>query len=217
MSPSNPQSRPILSVAIGPKSPQDRAAFQRALSDLVEQDKSVQIECAEFGEQIRLKGMDESHLEACCEFISRQRGIEIELGEPAVIYLEAIRTGAEGEGKYIRQTGGRGNYGHVKLWLEPLQSGKGYEFVNRATRDAVPLQFIEPIDHGIQAAMKAGILSAKEMVDVRAILLDGSYHAEDSNEMAFRFAASMAFKEAARKAAPILLEPVMSVEAVVAT
>jgi elongation factor G len=132
-----------------------------------------------------------------------------------VAYRETIRKPSQAEGKFIRQTGGRGQYGHVKIKLEPQEPGKGYEFVNDIVGGSVPKEYIKPVDHGIREAMEGGVLAGYEMVDVKATLYDGSYHDVDSSEMAFKIAGSMAFKEAARKASPVLLEPVMSVEVVV--
>jgi len=137
------------------------------------------------------------------------------VGKPQVAYRETIRKPSEAEGKFIRQTGGRGQYGHVKIKLEPQEPGKGYEFVNDIVGGSVPKEYIKPVDHGIKEAMEGGVLAGYEMVDIKAILYDGSYHDVDSSEMAFKIAGSMAFKEAARRAHPVLLEPVMSVEVVV--
>jgi elongation factor G len=208
----NRQSRPIISVAIGPTDYADRESLQRALADLAQHDPAIAVELNRADDRIILSGVSESHLEETCRKIARVSKIGIEIGEPQAIYLETICKPAEAEGKYIRQTGGSGNYGHVKLRLEPLDPGLGYQFTNETLAGAIPPQFVGPIDAGIQSARMTGILTGHEMVDLRAILLDGSYNAEDSNEMAFQFAASIAFKEAARKASPILLEPVMSVE-----
>jgi elongation factor G len=140
--------------------------------------------------------------------------VEANVGKPQVAYRETIRKNSEAEGKFIRQTGGRGQYGHVKIRLEP-NPAKGYEFVNEVVGGSIPKEFIKPVDQGIQEALEGGVLAGYEMVDVRAILYDGSYHDVDSNEMAFKIAGSMAFKEAARRASPVLLEPVMAVEVVV--
>jgi elongation factor G len=143
----------------------------------------------------------------------REYKVEANVGKPQVAYRETIRKPSEAEGKFIRQTGGRGQYGHVKIRLEP-NPGKGYEFENEIVGGTVPKEYIKPVDQGIKEALKGGILAGYEMVDVKAILYDGSYHDVDSSEMAFKIAGSMAFKEAARKASPVLLEPVMSVEVV---
>ncbi len=162
-----------------------------------------------------IRGMSESHLETVCDRVSRELQIEINIGGPKVIYVETIRRSSEAEGKYIRQTGGSGNYGHVKLRLEPGEPGSGYQFCSEIREGQIPPEFIEPVIRGALGAASGGILAGYEMVDLRAILCDGSYHTEDSNAMAFTIAGSIAFKEAACKASPIVLEPVMSVEAVV--
>jgi elongation factor G len=154
------------------------------------------------------------HLEAICDRILHEYKIRIDVGERKVIYLETIRKHAQAEVKYVRQTAGRGQYAHVKLSLEPQEPGSGYQFGDEITEGTVPPEFVQPVNIGIQDAMKGGILTGHEMVDLRAILYDGSYHQVDSNEMAFKIAGSMAFKEAACKASPVLLEPVMAVEVV---
>jgi elongation factor G len=159
--------------------------------------------------------MDELRLEEVCSAICRDKG-EVFAIQPTVILLETLRQSAEGEGKYIRQTGGSGNYGHCKIRLSPSETGSGYEFINDIKNGAIPQEFIEPIDMGIRDAMDGGILAGCPIVDVTVALYDGSYHDVDSNPMAFQIAGSMAFKEAARKASPVLLEPVMAVEAVIA-
>src|SRR6202453_1917637 len=145
----------------------------------------------------------------------REYKLKAIVGKPQVAYRETIRKHAEAEGKYIRQTGGRGQYGHAKIKLDPQPAGTGYEFVHDVVGGSVPKEFINPIDQGIQEALEGGILAGYPMVDVKATLYDGSYHAVDSNEMAFKIAGSMAFKEAARDRKPVLLEPVMSVEVTV--
>jgi elongation factor G len=156
--------------------------------------------------------MSELHLELICSRILHEYKIEVDIGEPKVIYLETIRAKGEADGKYIRQTGGRGNYGHAKIRIEPNDPGKGYEFSNDIKGGLIPKEFVEPIKQGIQEAMQNGVRAGYEMVDVKISLYDGSYHDVDSNEMAFKIAGAMAFKEAARKAKPVLLEPVMAVE-----
>jgi elongation factor G len=145
----------------------------------------------------------------------REFKVEASVGKPQVNYRETIRSHSEAEGKYIRQTGGSGNYGHCRIRITPNQPGKGYEFSNDIKGGTIPKEYIKPIDQGIQEAMQGGVLAGYEMVDVKVSLYDGSYHEVDSNEMAFKIAGSIAFKEAARKAKPVLLEPVMAVEVVV--
>ena len=164
--------------------------------------------------QVTLLGQGELHLEILLDRLVREHHVQVEIGPMQVEYLETIRKSAEGECKFIRQSGGRGQYGHVKLRIEP-NPGKGYEFENEVTGGSIPKEYIKPVDEGIKEALEGGVLAGYEMVDVKAILYDGSYHEVDSNEMAFKIAGSMAVKEAARKASPVLLEPVMSVEVVV--
>jgi elongation factor G len=213
MSESNAQSRPVISVAVRPKADDDRENLQRALSDLIREDPTLRIAAGTTIGETTISGMGELHLEITCDRVSREYGIQIDVGTPMVIYLETIRKQAEAEGKYIRRTS-RSQYAHVKVRLEPLEPGSGYKFADEITNDAVPAEFVEPVNLGIQEAMKAGISAGHEVVDLRAVLYDGSYHDIDSNEMAFKIAGSTAFKEAARKASPVLLEPVMSVEVV---
>jgi elongation factor G len=159
--------------------------------------------------------MSELHLEEICDQVSREFKIQIDVGEPEVIYLETIRKHSEAEGKYIRQMGGGGNYGHVKISLEPNEAGKGTEFIIGIRGSVIPRKYIQPIEQGIREALQGGVLAGCEVVEVKATLLDGSYHDVDSNEMAFRIAGSIACKNAMRKARPVLLEPVMAVEVVV--
>jgi elongation factor G len=202
-------------VVISPKSDDDRQNFQRALSDLAQEDPSITIKTESLDSQTTISGMGELHLEVICDRIVRDYKVGIDVGEPKVLYLETIREHAEAEGKYIRQTGGRGQYAHVKLKVEPREPGSGYQFVDEIKAGAVPPEFVEPVNLGIQEAMRAGVLAGHEMVDLRAVLYDGSYHLEDSNEMTFQIAGSIALKEAARKASPVLLEPMMAVEVVI--
>jgi elongation factor G len=159
--------------------------------------------------------MGELHLEIIVDRMIREYKVEANVGKPQVAYRETIRSNAEAEGKYIRQTGGSGNYGHAKIRISPNEPGKGYEFSNDIKGGVIPKEYIKPIDQGIQDAMTRGVLAGYEMVDIKVSLYDGSYHDVDSNEMAFKIAGSMAFKEAARKAKPVLLEPVMDVEVTV--
>jgi elongation factor G len=159
--------------------------------------------------------MGELHLEIIIDRMMREFNVEANVGKPQVAYRETLRKKAEAEGKYIRQTGGSGQYGHVKLRIEPSGPGKGFEFENDIVGGSVPKEYIKPVEAGIREAMEGGVLAGYPMVDIKATLYDGSYHEVDSNELAFKIAASMGFKEAARKASPVLLEPVMSVEVVV--
>ena len=214
MSESNTQDRPLISVAISPRSNDDREKFQRALSDLTQQDPTIKVKTEPIVEQTIVSGMSELQLEVICSRMLHEYKIQLDVGKPRVIFVETIRKQAQAEGKYMRQTGGRGQYAHIKLRLEPREPGSDYQFVDEITGGAVAPEFVEPVNFGILEAMKAGILAGHEMVDLRAVLYDGSYHDVDSNEMAFKIAGSMAFKEAARKASPVILEPVMAVEVV---
>ena len=205
---------PVISVAVEPKTKADQEKMGMALGRLAQEDPTFKVHTDPDSGQTIISGMGELHLEIIVDRMMREYKVEANVGKPQVAYRETIRKTSEAEGKYIRQTGGRGQYGHAKIRLEPQEPGKGYEFVNEIVGGSVPKEFIKPIDQGIKEAMEGGVLAGYEMVDVKAILYDGSYHDVDSNEMAFKIAGSMAFKEAARKASPVLLEPVMSVEVV---
>jgi len=205
---------PVISVAVEPKTKADQEKMGMALGRLAQEDPTFKVHTDPDSGQTIISGMGELHLEIIIDRMMREYKVEANVGKPQVAYRETIRRNAEGEGKYIRQTGGRGQYGHAKIRLEPQPPGTGYEFVNDIVGGSVPKEFIKPIDQGIKEAMEGGVLAGYEMVDVKAILYDGSYHDVDSNEMAFKIAGSMAFKEAARKASPVLLEPVMAVEVV---
>ncbi len=205
---------PVISVAVEPKTKADQEKMGMALGRLAQEDPTFKVHTDPDSGQTIISGMGELHLEIIVDRMMREYKVEANVGKPQVAYRETIRKKAEAEGKYIRQTGGRGQYGHAKIRLEPQAPGTGYEFVNDIIGGSVPKEFIKPIDQGIKEAMEGGVLAGYEMVDVKATLYDGSYHDVDSNEMAFKIAGSMAFKEAARKASPVLLEPVMSVEVV---
>ena len=205
---------PVISVAVEPKTKADQEKMGMALSKLAQEDPTFKVHTDPDSGQTIISGMGELHLEIIVDRMMREYKVEANVGKPQVAYRETIRRRSEAEGKYIRQTGGRGQYGHAKIRLEPNEPGKGYEFINDIVGGSVPKEFIKPIDQGIKEAMEGGILAGYPMVDVKATLYDGSYHEVDSNEMAFKIAGSMAFKEAARKSSPVLLEPVMSVEVV---
>jgi len=206
---------PVIDVAVEPKTKGDQEKMGMALAKLAQEDPTFKVHTDPDSGQTIISGMGELHLEIIIDRMMREFSVEANVGKPQVAYRETIRKPAEAEGKYIRQTGGRGQYGHAKIRLEPQQPGKGYEFVNDIVGGSVPKEYIKPIDQGIKEAMEGGVLAGYEMVDIKATLYDGSYHEVDSSEMAFKIAGSMAFKEAARKASPVLLEPVMSVEVVV--
>jgi elongation factor G len=206
---------PVISVAVEPKTKGDQEKMGVALGKLAQEDPTFRVHTdAETGQTI-ISGMGELHLEIIVDRMMREFSVQANVGKPQVAYRETIRKASESEGKFIRQTGGRGQYGHVKIRIEPQPAGTGYEFVNDIVGGTVPKEYIKPVDHGIKEAMEGGILAGYEMVDIKATLYDGSYHEVDSSEMAFKIAGSMAFKEAARRASPVLLEPVMSVEVVV--
>jgi elongation factor G len=206
---------PVIAVAVEPKTKGDQEKMGIALSKLAQEDPTFKVHTDPDSGQTIISGMGELHLEIIIDRMMREFSVEANVGKPQVAYRETIRRKAEAEGKYIRQTGGRGQYGHAKIRLEPNEPGKGYEFVNDIVGGVVPKEYIKPIDQGMQEAMEGGVLAGYPMVDVKATLYDGSYHEVDSNEMAFKIAGSMAFKEAARKASPVILEPVMAVEVVV--
>ena len=205
---------PVISVAVEPKTKADQEKMGLALAKLAQEDPTFKVHTDPDSGQTIISGMGELHLEIIVDRMMREYKVEANVGKPQVAYRETIRKHSEAEGKYIRQTGGRGQYGHAKIYLDPQPAGTGYEFVNEIVGGSVPKEFIKPIDQGIKEALEGGILAGYPMVDVKATLYDGSYHDVDSNEMAFKIAGSMAFKEAARKASPVLLEPVMAVEVV---
>jgi len=206
---------PVIAVAVEHKTKGDQEKMGLALAKLAQEDPTFKVHTDPDSGQTIISGMGELHLEIIIDRMMREFKVEANVGKPQVAYRETIRKIAEAEGKFIRQTGGRGQYGHVKVRLEPQEPGKGYEFVNEIVGGTVPKEYIKPVDHGMQEAMEGGILAGYPMVDLKAVLYDGSYHDVDSSEMAFKIAGSMAFKEAARKASPVLLEPIMSVEVVV--
>jgi elongation factor G len=205
---------PVISVAVEPKTKADQEKMGMALAKLAQEDPTFKVHTDPDSGQTIISGMGELHLEIIVDRMMREYGVEANVGKPQVAYRETIRKKAEAEGKYIRQTGGRGQYGHVKIRIEPQDPGKGYEFVNEIVGGVVPKEYIKPVDQGIQEALEGGVMAGYPMVDVKVELYDGSYHEVDSNEMAFKIAGSMAFKEAARRASPVLLEPVMAVEVV---
>jgi elongation factor G len=206
---------PVISVAVEPKTKSDQEKMGMALAKLAQEDPTFKVHTDPDSGQTIISGMGELHLEIIVDRMMREYKVEANVGKPQVAYRETIRTTSEAEGKYIRQTGGSGNYGHAKIRIEPNEQGKGYEFINDIKGGVIPREYIKPIDQGIQDALLRGVLAGYEMVDIKVTLFDGSYHDVDSNEMAFKIAGSMAFKEAARKAKPVLLEPMMAVEVTV--
>ncbi|MEA3172847.1 MAG: elongation factor [Gammaproteobacteria bacterium] len=205
---------PVISVAVEPKTTIDQEKMGIALQRLAKEDPSFRVHTdAESGQTI-IEGMGELHLEIIVDRMKREFKVDANVGKPQVAYRETLRGTVETEGKFIRQSGGRGQYGHVWLKLEPLEPGKGYEFVNGIVGGAVPREFIPAVDKGIQEAVQTGVIAGYPIVDVKVTLFDGSYHDVDSNEMAFKIAGSIGFKEGFRKAKPVLLEPIMKVEVV---
>ncbi len=202
---------PVIRVAIEPKTKAGQEKMGIALSKLAEEDPTFRTYTDEETGQTIIAGMGELHLEIIVDRLLREFKVEANVGNPQVAYKETIRKAVEQETKYARQSGGKGQYGHVKIKLEPNEPGKGYEFINAITGGVVPKEYIPAVDAGIQGAMQAGVLAGYNVVDVKVTLYDGSYHEVDSSEMAFKIAGSMAFKEAMRKANPVLTEPVMKV------
>jgi len=206
---------PVINQAIEPKTKADQDKLGIALSRLSEEDPSLRTYTdAETGQTI-IAGMGELHLDIIVDRLLREFKVQANVGKPMVAYRETITRMVKAEGRFVRQSGGRGQYGHAVIQMEPLEAGSGYEFVNKIVGGSVPKEYINPIDNGIKEAMGNGILAGYPMIDFRVTLVDGSYHEVDSSEMAFKIAGSMAFKSAAEKAGPILLEPIMKVEVVV--
>jgi len=203
---------PVIHVAVEPKTKADQEKMGIALGRLAAEDPSFRVRTDEESGQTIMSGMGELHLEILVDRMKREFGVEANVGAPQVAYREAIRKAVEVEGKYAKQTGGRGQYGHVWIKMEPNEAGKGYEFVDAIKGGTVPREFIPAVDKGLQETLPSGVLAGFPVVDVKVTLFDGSYHDVDSNENAFKMAASMAFKDGMRKANPVLLEPMMAVE-----
>ncbi|KPZ67165.1 Elongation factor G [Shewanella sp. P1-14-1] len=203
---------PVITIAVEPRSKADQDKMGIALQKLAAEDPSFRVETDEESAQTLISGMGELHLDIIVDRMRREFNVECNVGKPQVAYRETIRSSVEVEGKFVRQSGGRGQYGHVWLKIEPLEDGAGYEFVNEIVGGAVPREFIPSVDKGIQEQMKNGVLAGYPMLDVKVTLFDGSYHDVDSNEMAFKIAGSMGFKKGALEASPVLLEPTMKVE-----
>jgi len=203
---------PVISVAVEPKTKADQEKMGIALQKLAQEDPSFRVESDEESGQTIISGMGELHLEILVDRMMREFKVEAEIGQPQVAYRECIKKSVEQEYKYAKQSGGRGQFGHVYLKLEPQEAGAGYEFVNAIKGGAVPREFIPAVDKGVQEAMAGGVLAGYPVEDVKVTLYDGSYHDVDSNEMAFKLAASMGFKEGARKADAAIMEPMMKVE-----
>jgi elongation factor G len=204
--------KPVISIAIEPKTKGDLEKLGASLQKLTLEDPSFKVKADEETGQTILSGMGELHLEIIVDRLLREFNVEANVGEPQVAYRETITKSVKTEGRFVRQSGGRGQYGHVWLTLEPQLPGKGFEFVNRIVGGAIPREYIPAVEKGVMEAMEKGILAGYPMVDIKVTLIDGSYHEVDSSEMAFKIAGSLGFKEGARHAKPILLEPLMSIE-----
>ncbi|HWP63587.1 MAG TPA: elongation factor G [Candidatus Binatia bacterium] len=203
---------PVIEVAIEPKTKADQDKMAVALARLAEEDPTFRVYTDEESGQTRIAGMGELHLDVLVDRMTREFRVGANIGRPQVSYRETIRRPADGVGRFVRQTGGKGQYGHVVLRLEPLEKGRGYEFVDRIVGGVIPKEFMKAVDQGIREALQTGPYAGYPMIDVRAIVYDGSYHEVDSSEMAFKIAASMAIKDAVAKADPVILEPIMRVE-----
>jgi elongation factor G len=205
---------PVISVAIEPKTKADQEKLSQSLAKLAQEDPSFRVSFNEETGQTIIAGMGELHLEIIVDRLLREFKVGANVGKPQVAYKETIRMASKAEGKFVRQSGGRGQYGHVYIELEPAEAGKGFEFVNKIVGGTIPREYVPAVEKGVKEAMDTGVLAGYPVVDVKAVLYDGSYHEVDSSEMAFKIAGSMAFKEAAKKAKPVILEPIMSVEVV---
>jgi elongation factor G len=205
---------PVISVAVEPKTKADQEKMGVALSRLAKEDPSFRVHTDEESSQTIISGMGELHLEIIVDRMKREFNVEANVGKPQVAYRETIRGTVEQEGKFVRQSGGRGQYGHVWLKIEPQPTGKGYEFVNGVVGGTVPREYVPAVDKGIREACETGVIAGYPVVDVKITLTDGSYHDVDSSEMAFKIAGSIGFKEGFKKAKPVLLEPIMKVEVV---
>ena len=206
---------PVIQVAVEPKTKAGQEKMAIALQKLAEEDPTFKVSTNQETGQTIIAGMGELHLEIIVDRLMREFKVEANVGNPQVAYKETIRKAVKSEGKFVRQSGGRGQYGHCIIEIEPLEPGSGYEFVNKIVGGAIPKEYIGPVDAGIQEAMNSGVLGGYPVLDVRVTLVDGSYHEVDSSEMAFKIAGSMAFKDGCRKADPVLLEPIMKVEVTV--
>jgi elongation factor G len=203
---------PVIQIAIEPKTKADQEKMGIALQKLAEEDPTFQIKTNSETGQTLIAGMGELHLDIIVDRMKREFKVEANIGRPQVAYRETIQTEAKGEEKYVKQSGGRGQYGHVLIRLKPNEPGKGYEFLNKIVGGKIPREFIPAVDKGIKEALTRGILAGYQVVDVVVELYDGSYHDVDSSELAFKIAGSLAFQKAARAASPVLLEPIMKVE-----
>jgi elongation factor G len=206
---------PVIQLAVEPRTKADQEKLGMAIQKLAQEDPTFRVNTDNETGQTILSGMGELHLEIIVDRMLREFGVAANVGKPQVAYRETIRKNSQAEGRFVRQTGGHGQYGHVKIRIAPLPAGAGFEFVNEVFGGTVPKEYIKPAEAGIREALEGGVLAGYPMSDVKVTLYDGSYHDVDSSEMAFKIAGSMALKEAARRAKPVLLEPIMAVEVVV--
>ena len=205
---------PVISVAVEPKTKQDQEKMGIALQKLSKEDPSFIVHTDEESGQTIISGMGELHLDIIVDRMKREFNVEANIGKPQVAYRETIKNSVQQEGKFVRQSGGRGQYGHVFIKIEPQESGKGYDFVNKIVGGTIPKEYIPAVDKGVRDQVENGVVAGYPVVDIKVTLYDGSYHDVDSSEMAFKIAGSMAFREGALKADPVLLEPIMSIEVV---
>jgi len=205
---------PVISIAVEPKTKADQEKMGMALAKLAEEDPTFRVKSDEEINQTIISGMGELHLDIIIDRMKREFNVEANVGNPQVAYRETIKKSAEAEGKYIKESGGRGQYGHCWLRVEPNEAGKGYEFLDEVKGGSIPREFITPINKGVKEAMDKGVLAGYPLIDIKAAVYDGSYHDVDSNEAAFKIAGSMAFQEAVKRASPIILEPIMKVDVI---
>jgi elongation factor G len=203
---------PVISVAVEPKTKQDMDKLSKALQSLSEEDPTFRVSIDQETNQTVIAGMGELHLEILVDRMLREFKVEANVGAPQVAYRETVRKSVKAEGKHIRQSGGKGQYGHVVIQLEPGEAGTGFEFVSKIVGGSIPKEYISPAEQGMKEACESGILAGYPVIDIKATLVDGSFHDVDSSEMAFKIAGSLAIKEAVMKASPVLLEPMMKVE-----
>jgi elongation factor G len=202
---------PVIHIAIEPKTKADQEKMGLALKKLSEEDPTFRVRTDEETGQTIIAGMGELHLDIIVDRMRREFKVEANIGQPQVAYRETIRNAAQAEGKYIKQSGGRGQYGHCWIRVEPMEPGKGFEFESEIKGGVIPQEYIAPIGKGVKEAMDSGVLAGYPMVDIKAVVYDGSFHEVDSSEAAFKIAGSMGFKEAVRRAKPVILEPIMRV------
>jgi elongation factor G len=205
---------PVISIAIEPKTKDEEEKLSLALSRLAEEDQTFRVKTDEETGQTILSGMGELHLDIIVDRLKREFKVNVNVGQPQVAYRESIKSVVEEEGKFIRQSGGRGQYGHVWLKIEPLERGKGFEFVNAITQGRIPKEYIPAVEKGCEEALGSGVLAGYPLVDIKVTLFDGSFHEVDSSEIAFKIAAAIALKNGCKKANPYLLEPIMKFEVV---